>query len=117
MTNELPEPNTVPAPPAPRLIVACLTCMAPVELPSQPPSLTDPPPTCPHCGGFIPDDRLYTFTPPPPPSLEPEAPEGESADSASDESHATGIEHQRVSRGALFRNLGGMVAERGILPK
>jgi hypothetical protein len=89
--------------------------MAPVELSSRPPSLSDPPLTCSHCGGFVPDDRLLTFIPPPPPSAEPETPEGEnSADAAEEPSR---IENQRVSRGALFRSLGGMVAERGILNK
>ncbi len=115
MSTELPEPNSVPAPPAPRVIVACPTCMAPVELSPEPPSLSDPPLSCPHCGGFVPDDRLLTFTPPPPPSAEPEEPEAEAAPEAAEAS--TPIENQRVSRGALFRSLGGMVAERGILNK
>jgi hypothetical protein len=115
MSTELPEPNTGPAPPAPRVVIACPTCMAPVELPPNPPTLSDPPHNCPHCGGFVPDDRLLTFTPPPPPSAEPDEPVGEAANEPGEET--TPIENQKVSRGALFRSLGGMVAERGILNK
>jgi hypothetical protein len=82
----------------------CPGCGRLVVLPSEPLYPDTPPAICATCDSEIPDYRREAYSPAahlPDPSAEP-VPE-------------IPVENRRYSRGGLFKSLGGLVAERGII--
>jgi hypothetical protein len=83
----------------------CPGCDTMVVLPMEPIYEDTPPAICATCGTEVPDYRRPGYTP-------PEAPRDVVSTNAEPE---TALGEQRYSRRNLFRSLGGIIAEKGLV--
>ena len=82
----------------------CPGCGAIVTLPPEPLYPDSPPAICAECDTEVPDYRRESYSPPAPTAAPPVA--------AATPTTPTPIEERKVSRGGLFRSLGGLIADR-----
>ena len=90
----------------------CPGCGTMVVLPAEPIFPDSPPAICATCDTEVPDYRRQSYVPSTAAPLQP-TPHTAGLIRPAPQPAAEPIENKRLSRGALFRSLGGVLAERG----
>jgi hypothetical protein len=86
----------------------CPGCGTMVTLPSEPLYPDTPPAICATCETEVPDYRRESYTP------DASLPGQRHAPPPVTPTPRISLENRRLSRGSLFRSLGGLIAERGV---
>jgi hypothetical protein len=87
----------------------CPGCGTMVTLPPEPIYPDSPPAICATCDTEVPDYRRESYSPPP---TLPSSPQGPAISPTPIPFSISSLEDRKVSRGGLFRSLGGLLAER-----